>query len=84
MREVRTRARQPYAVTRGVIVLVQETRFEVENAQGRRRLFLLCRDAPLEPADLQTLLAAGTAVRVEHDEAEGLIAATAHDVTPIG
>ena len=80
---IRTRARRPHAVTRGVMTLVQETRFEIENERGGRRLFLLAHDAPLEPADLQALLAEGTPVRVEHYEAEGLIAAVAYDVRPV-
>ena len=78
-----TRTHRPHAVTRGVMTLVQETRFEIENERGGRRLFVLAHDAPLEPADLQALLADETLVRVEHSEADGLIAAVAHDVRPV-
>jgi hypothetical protein len=80
---IRSEAHRRHAVTTGVITLVQETRFEIENGRGGHRLFLLAHDAPLEPADLQALLADGTPVRVEHCEAEGLIAAVAHDVRPV-
>jgi hypothetical protein len=79
---IRSAAHRRRAVTAGVMTLVQETRFEIENERGGHRLFLLAHDAPLEPADLQALLGDGTPVRVEHSEAEGLIAAVAHDVRP--
>ena len=76
--------RRPRATTRGIITLVQEGRFQLEDPDGVRRLFILAHDAPLEPADLQALLAAGTLIRVEYGDAEGLVAAVAYDVAPLG
>ena len=75
--------RRACAETRGIITLVQEGRFQLVDRQGVRRLFVLAHDAPLEAADLQAWQSAGTPVRVEHEDAERLLAAVAHDVEPL-
>lgn len=66
----------------GVIVLVQESRFQLEDREGRHQLFILHHGAPLEPADLEWLQRAEVPVRVVYNQASDLIAAIAHDVRP--
>ncbi len=83
---IRARAllpRRPRAVTRGIITLVQEGRFQLEDPEGVHQLFVLAHDAPLEPADLQALLAAEVPVKVEYGDAERLVAAIAYEVEPL-
>jgi hypothetical protein len=77
------RPSQPRAVTRGIITLVQEERFQLQDAEGVCRLFVLAHDAPLELVDLQALEKSGVPVRVEHGDAKGLVAAVAQDVEPL-
>jgi hypothetical protein len=77
------RSRPGRAVVRGIITLVQEGRFQLEDAEGVRRLFVLAHDAPADQADLQALLAAECPVRVEFDDAEGLLALVARDLEPL-
>ena len=76
-------AGRPRGAMRGVITLVQEGRFQLEDSEGVRRLFVLAHDAPLEPSDLQALQAADVPVRVEYRDAESLVAAIAYDVEPL-
>jgi hypothetical protein len=70
-------------VVRGIITLAQEGRFQLEDAEGVRRLFVLAHDAPADQADLQALLAAGCPVRVAFDDAEDLLASVARDLEPL-
>jgi hypothetical protein len=77
------RPSQPRAVTRGIITLAQEERFQLQDAEGVCRLFVLAHDAPLELVDLQALEKSGVPVRVEHGDAKGLVAAVAQDVEPL-
>jgi hypothetical protein len=70
-------------VVHGIITLVQEGRFQLEDFEGVRRLFVLAHDAPADQADLQALLMAERPVRVEFDDAEGLLALVARDLEPL-
>ncbi len=70
-------------VVAGVITLVQEGRFQLVDRDGRGRLFVLHRSAPLEPADLHWLQRAEIPVEVTYSDAVDLIAGIAHDVVPL-
>jgi translation initiation factor IF-1 len=60
----------------GTIVLVQEERFQLDCDDGRKRLFVLSHDAPLESDELVALK--GSRVEVEYDEQPDILAHTAH------
>lgn len=64
----------------GVVVLAQETRFRLVDETGRAQMFLLSRDAPIEPEDLQDLQRRQARVTVRFNEPEDLIARVAHDL----
>ncbi|GGC64579.1 hypothetical protein GCM10011504_48410 [Siccirubricoccus deserti] len=64
--------------TEGTILLVQESRFRLLDARGRGRVFVLAAHAPLGPQDLPVL--AGRRVRVEYEQAPGLLAGIARDL----
>ena len=76
-------SRRPRAATQGVITLVEEGRFQLEDGEGVRWLFVLAHDAPLEIADLQALQEAEVPVRVECGDRAGPAARVAHDVEPL-
>ena len=62
----------------GVIILVQEGRFELVTDGGRVMHFLLAHDAPLEPQDLPPLKRNQRRVRVDYTEPSRLVARVAH------
>ncbi len=66
----------------GVITLVQEQRFKLVSDDGRTRLFVVARDAPVDGRDLQPLQRSQARVTVRYDDAADLIAGIAHDVVP--
>ena len=49
---------------------------------GRTRLFVVARDAPVDGRDLQPLQRSQARVTVRYDDAADLIAGIAHDVVP--
>lgn len=67
----------------GVITIVQEGRFRFIAANGRPMHFLLSASANIEPQDLPPLQRQDVPVRVLWEDAPGMIAALAHDVTPL-
>jgi hypothetical protein len=64
--------------TAGTITLVQEERFQLACDDGRKRLFILAHDAPLESDELARLKREGAHVEVEYDDRPDLIAHAAH------
>ena len=64
----------------GTITLVQEERFQLDCDDGKKRLFILSHQAPLETDELARLKRQGAHVEVEYDDQPGLIAHTAHDI----
>jgi hypothetical protein len=66
----------------GVITIVQEDRFRLAQADGRKQLFLLSHRTRVDD-DLHRFAREGTRVTVRYGEAPGLIACTAHDVRPV-
>ncbi len=65
----------------GIITLVQEHRFRLEEDMGRHRLFILTHDAALEWSDLHDMALRGCRVSVRYTDNDKLIAASAHAVT---
>ena len=65
---------------RGIVTLVQESRFQLRSEDGSNRLFVLAHDAPLEPQDLPDLICAGRPVEVRYVEARDLLACVARDI----
>ena len=68
------------ALTRGVIVLAQESRFRLVDSNGRGELYLLSRKAAIEPQDLPRLQRDRTPVIVSHRAAPCLVARLADDI----
>ncbi|WP_152527962.1 hypothetical protein [Lutibaculum baratangense] len=66
----------------GIITVVQEGRFRLSREDGSSELYILHRNAPLEPQDLKPLAARGTRVRVRYEDAPGVVAGLAHDILP--
>lgn len=65
----------------GVITAVQEGRFRLATRGGQNKLFILFRNAPLEPQDLGPLQSEEIEVTVHYEDAPDLIACIAHDIT---
>lgn len=68
------------ATARGVVNLAQEGRFQLRCDDGGHRLFVLARDAPVEPQDLPDLVRHGRPVEVRYVEARDLVAFVARDI----
>lgn len=66
----------------GIITLVQEHRFQLEEDGGRHRLFILAHDAPQQWQDLEQLERDHAPVTVHYTDADGLIACAVHDIQP--
>lgn len=64
----------------GIITLVQEHRFQLEEEDGRHRLFILAHDAAQQWRDLERLEREHAPVTVHYADAGGLIASAAHDI----
>lgn len=64
----------------GIITLVQEHRFQLEEEDGRHRLFILAHDAAQQWRDLERLERDHIPVTVHYTDAGGLIACAAHDI----
>lgn len=62
----------------GVIILVQEGRFELVTDGGRVMHFILAHDASLEPQDLPPLQRDQRRVQVDYTEPSRLVAHVAH------
>ena len=62
----------------GRITVLQEERFQLDCDDGRKRLFVLSHDAPLESDELVALK--GSRVEVEYDDQAELVAHAAHRV----
>jgi hypothetical protein len=67
-------------VISGVITVVQERRFQLEDDSGVRHLFLLAPDAAAEEHELAQCAARRSPVRVHYREAPGLVAHVAQCV----
>lgn len=65
---------------RGVVIAVQEARFQLAAYDGRVMRFLLSHKAAAEPQDLPPLQAAARSVRVEYEDGGHLIAAIARNI----
>lgn len=63
-----------------MVTAVQEGRFRLA-CEGRHKLFSLSHSAPLAAQDLPPLQREETDVSVEYEDASGLIAGIAHDIT---
>jgi translation initiation factor IF-1 len=61
---------------KGTITLVQEERFQLDCDDGKKRLFVLSHDAPLESDELVVLK--GARVEVDYDDQPDTLAHTAH------
>ncbi len=61
----------------GRITLVQESRFQLLEDDGRATVFILGHRAGIEPQDLPALQGTGSRVQVESRPAPGLVAETA-------
>lgn len=64
----------------GIINVVQEGRFRLVADDGRSALFQLSAEAPLEPQDLETLVARRRRVQVLYSPMAGRGAGLAHDI----
>lgn len=62
----------------GVIILVQEGRFELVTDGGRVMHFILAHDASLEPQDLPPLQRDQRRVQVDYTEPSRLVSHVAH------
>lgn len=62
----------------GTVLLIQEGRFRLLTDDGRGLAFTLSPAAPIEPQDLPPLL--HRRVRVDYEDAPGLLAGAAHRV----
>lgn len=68
--------------TSGVIIVVQEHRFELQSDDGTRRHFTLAHDAPLGWEELKRLGHEGCHVDVQHDPPKpGYSTAAVHAIT---
>ena len=71
--------------TSGVVIVVQEHRFELVGDDGTRRHFTLAHDAPLGWTELVRLQAEGCRVALRHDAARpGHTTAAVHAVARLG
>lgn len=61
----------------GIVTVVQEGRFRLLTPDGRTRLFMLAPDAGVEAQDLPALERDQSAVRVDYEDADALLAAIA-------
>lgn len=66
----------------GVITVVQEHRFQLEDDDGRHQLFILAHDAEQEWSDLKRFEKTNSHVTVSYSEIDTLVARTAHEVRP--
>ncbi len=64
----------------GVVILAQESRFQLSDDGGVAHLFLLSHAASAEPSDLVGLQRSGIRVRVSFGEAPRLLARVAHRI----
>jgi hypothetical protein len=71
--DARPRQQDRMAIT-GIVLLVQEGRLRLLDAEGRGRVFLLSPEAAIEPQDLARL--PGRRVRLHHHAAPMLMAGT--------
>lgn len=67
--------------TQGIINVVQEGRFRLTSDDGRSALFQLAPDAPIEPQDLEALVAQQQRVSIHYTEMKDRGAGLAHKVT---
>jgi hypothetical protein len=64
----------------GRVSLVQESRFQLVEDDGRSTLFILSHAAPIEPQDLPALQRRAARIAVRCDPAPGKIACVAHSI----
>ncbi len=65
----------------GVVILVQESRFQLTDDRGVSHLFILGHDASAEPDQLAPLSQRQARVRVRYTRPENLIGLVAHSVS---
>lgn len=68
----------------GIVVIVQESRFQLMDADGVFHLFLLGHDAGAEPEQLGQLQARQAKVRVRYSAPHNIIGYVAHRVDCVG
>jgi hypothetical protein len=61
-------------VVSGIIVLVQEQRFQLVDEEGRAHLLVLAHDLSLRPSDLRSLQRSQRTVRVEYRAVDDVFA----------
>ena len=64
----------------GIVLIVQESRFQLRDVDGVSHQFELSHAAPLEPDQLPPLMRAQTRVRVHYEPGENVIGFVAHDI----
>ncbi|EWY40638.1 hypothetical protein N825_34570 [Skermanella stibiiresistens SB22] len=64
----------------GVITIVQEGRFRMEQEDGQPILLVLAPSAPIEPQDLPGLKRARARVTVAYEDSATLVAGVVHDI----
>lgn len=65
---------------RGVVTVVQESRFRLVDDQGITRHLVLARDAAIEPQDLAPLPREQAQVSVRFRDSDNLLAGIVHDI----
>jgi hypothetical protein len=67
----------------GVVIIVQEGRFQLVDDEGVGHLFILGHDSPAEPDQLAPLQRNQSRVRVEYSGARNVIGRVAHSISRI-
>ena len=67
----------------GIVLLVQESRMEVQLDSGASQLFILSYKSPAEPQELQRLQKAQAKVRISYEEGDRGMYAIARKITEI-
>ncbi len=67
----------------GVVIIVQESRFQLVDDEGGAHLFILGYRSPAEPDQLAPLQRQQSRVRVRYTEARNVIGRVAHSVARI-